>query len=100
MPAVHEDALVYMSQGLLTTSERLGKIIRGVASLIAEMSVTTYRQRREGITHEFPKGILQSTTSCITDATLQLVNILLIARRDLLDVALGQVACFVLAHGA
>lgn len=51
------------------------------------------------ITYETTQRVLQSTASGIADTGLQLIDILLFAGRDFVDVAFGQVACFVLAHG-
>ena len=50
-------------------------------------------------TYEATQRVLQSTASSIADTSLQLIDILLLAGRDLVDVALSQVACFIFAHG-
>jgi len=89
-----------MSRSRSTTSKRLGEIIGGVTSLVRNMSVATRVRRSRDTTYEATKRVLQSTTSSIANAGLKLVDILLVGSRNLLDVALGQVACFVLAHGA
>ena len=89
-----------MSRSRSTTSKRLGEIIGGVTSLVRNMSVATRVRRSRDTTYEATKRVLQSTTSSIANAGLKLVDILLVGSRNLLDVALGQVTCFVLAHGA
>lgn len=49
-------------------------------------------------THEATERVLQSATSSVADSLLQFAHLLLVAGRNLVDVALGQVACFVFSH--
>ena len=88
-----------MYQTTSTSSERLGEIISRVASLVTRMSVWFKLSKLRKCTYEATKRVLQSSTSSVANTRLQLVDILLVACRDFLDVALGKVACFVLAHG-
>jgi hypothetical protein len=101
-------ALAYLKRS--STSERLGHVVGRVASLEENCRQSSHAQNhsivhayqkqgsKECSTHKSTKRVLQSTTSSVSHSLLQLAYLLLVTGRNLVDVALGQVACFVFTH--
>ena len=50
-------------------------------------------------TYKFTKRVLQSATGSIANSSLEFADVFLVACGNLLDVALREITCFVLAHG-